>query len=236
MNYTLSIDMSESWTNDTISLFLKDRNGAPAQNKQVLWPSIDNKSVFAFGGEESWLDNPWYPPPVQLWQFTADGNGSGTWNIFNSDGNSIFSTLTRPTWALGGVVDNTGFIVGGYICSHSEYDTAYIGGYTNIAVPGIASFNLTSGAWSNDTAPEYLQRQNGTFGMLQAVPMFGPGGLLLITGTTFTDGNPDPFDNFTIYEPSEKKWYTQKASGDIPSGRSHPCVVGVNGDNGTYEM
>ena len=133
-------------------------------------------------------------------------------------------------------MDNTGFIVGGYIGSHSEHDTVSIEGYTDIAVPGIASFNLTSGAWSNDTAPEYLQRQNGTFGMLQAVPMFGPGGLLLITGTTFTDGNPDPFDNFTIYEPSEKRWYTQKASGDIPPGRSHPCVVGVNGDNGTYEM
>ena len=232
--------MRESWTNDTVSLFLKDRNGAPAQNKQVLWPSSDNRTFFAFGGEVSWLDNnpnSWYPPPaVQLWQFTADENGSGTWNIFSSEGNSVFGTLTRPTWALGGVVDNTGYMVGGYIGSHSEYDTADIEGIKKLAVPGITSFNLTSGAWSNDTAPEYLQRENGTFGMLQAVPMFGPRGLLLITGTILTDGVPDPFDNFTIYEPGEKVWYTQKASGDIPPGRSNPCVVGVNGDNGTYEM
>ena len=226
--------MSKSWTNDTVAFKLKDRNGAPAQNKQVLWPSTDNKTLFAFGGEESWLDNPWYPPPVELWQFTADGNSSGTWNMFNADQNSIFKDLTRPTGALGGVVDNTGYMVGGYTNSHSEYNTAYQD--FNFAVPNIASFNMTSGTWSNDTAPEYLQRENGTYGLLHAVPTFGPVGLLLITGTTLTDGVPDPFDNFTIYEPSSKEWFTQKASGQVPPGRDLACAVGVKGDNGTYEM
>lgn len=226
--------MSKSWTNDSVSVRVLDKGNAPQLNKQVLWPSSDNETFFAFGGEESYLDNPWYPPDILLWQFTADGKGGGKWDVFNANADSIFFNLTRPTDGLGGVLDNTGFIVGGYTNSHSSIATDYQ--MDNIEIPNIASFNITSGEWNNDTAPAYLERQNGTYGMIHPVPTFGPAGLLAITGTTFTNGHVDPLSNITLYEPSGKTWYTQTASGDIPNGRDHPCTVGVRGDNGTYEM
>ena len=226
--------MSKSWTNDSVSIRVLDKGNAPQLNKQVLWPSSDNETFFAFGGEESYLDNPWYPPDILLWQFTADGEGGGKWDVFNANSDSIFFNLTRPTDGLGGVVDDTGFIVGGYTNSHSSIATDYQ--MDNIEIPNIASFNITSGEWNNDTAPAYLERQNGTYGIIHPVPTFGPAGLLAITGTTFTDGRVDRLSNITLYEPSGKTWYTQRASGDIPNGRDHPCTVGVRGDNGTYEM
>ena len=226
--------MSKSWSNDSISWKLTDRGGAPALNKQILWPSTDNKTFFAFGGEESFLDDPWLPPVPQLWQMTTDGNGGGTWAIFNADGSSEFVNMTRPTDALGGVVGNTGYIIGGVTNSHSSQATDYQ--QDNIMVPGIASFNITSGEWNNDTAPDYLMRKDGSYGTLHAIPTFGPAGLLMITGTSAVHGTFNTFDNITIYEPSSKSWYNQKATGDIPSGRDKPCTVGINGDNGTYEM
>lgn len=234
VNHTLSIDMSKSWTNDSVPIRVLDKGNAPQLNKQVLWPSSDNETFFAFGGEESYLDNPWYPPDILLWQFTADGGGGGKWDVFNPSTDSIFFNLTRPTDGLAGVVDNTGYIVGGYTNSHSSIATDYQ--MDNIEIPNIASFNITSGEWNNGTAPAYLERQNGTYGMIHPVPTFGPAGLLAMTGTTFTDGLVDPLSNITLYEPSGKTWYTQTASGDIPNGRDHPCTVGVRGDNGTYEM
>lgn len=234
VNHTLSVDMSKSWTNDSVSIRVIDKGNAPNLNKQLLWPSSDNQTFFAFGGEESYLDHPWLPPEILNWEFRTDGRGGGEWNVFNANSNSVFFNLTRPADGLGGVMDNTGYIFGGYTHSHSSPATVHQ--QDAIAVPNIVSFNITSGEWNNDTAPDYLERHTGSYGLSHAVPTFGPLGLLLVTGTTLSVTGPDPLSDITLYEPSSKKWYTQTASGDIPAGRDHPCTVGVSGENGTYEM
>ena len=48
--------------------------------------------------------------------------------------------------------------------------------------------------------------------------------------------SPPPFNSITIYDPSDKTWHSQTATGSIPSARGHTCTVGVQGDNGTYEV
>ena len=236
VNHTLSIDMSKSWSNDSVSIRVLDKGDAPNLNDQILWPSSDNKSFFPFGGEESWLDNPFYPPDMIFWQFKADGQGGGNWSQFDTSSDSTFQTLTRPVNALGAVVDDTGYIIGGCMNSHATQDAMYM--YGNYAVPGIASFNITSNEWNNDTAPGYTERPNGVYGLMHGVPDFGPVGLLAITGTiTHIAGvAPDPLNNITLYEPSSKNWYSQTATGNVPAGRDHQCTVGLKGDNGTYEM
>lgn len=83
--------------------------GAPQhRHKQVLWPGTDNKTFSPFIGAESWLDNPWYPPAVELWQITAEGSGSehGT-----SSHLARVPFSTTQNIQLGGFVENTGFIV-----------------------------------------------------------------------------------------------------------------------------
>ena len=90
--------------------------------------------------------------------------------------------------------------------------------------------------WSNSSIPSHLVRPNGMNALLNSVPNFGPVGLLLAAGTGTVDNAPRRFDNITVYEPSDKTWHNQIATGDIPAGRDAPCTVGIQGDNGTYEM
>ena len=39
-----------------------------------------------------------------------------------------------------------------------------------------------------------------------------------------------------MYEPQSQQWRSQSTTGQIPSPVLNPCVVGVEGDNGTYEV
>ena len=106
VNHPLWIDISKSRTNDSLSIQVLDKGNAPQLNKHVLWPSSDH---FAFGGEENYLDNPWYPPDTLSWQVTADGKGGGRWDVLNANADSIFLNLARTTDGLGGVADDTGW-------------------------------------------------------------------------------------------------------------------------------
>lgn len=83
------------------------------------------------------------------------------------------------------------------------------------------------------------------------MPSFGPAGLLFVFGGTTTiytatTITPDPtansvlsplaFSTLYMYDPQSQQWSTQEASGDIPLPVLNPCVTGLAGDDGTYEV
>ncbi|KAL8817872.1 MAG: hypothetical protein Q9223_003371 [Gallowayella weberi] len=114
---TLSIDMGTTWQKDTITFKSISKNGATNLNVPVPWLSIDNQSLFSFGGGQSFFDEVINPPDIACWDlkdFTVDGKGLGTWDLFKPVGDSAFRGLTRPEGANGATVDNTGFIFGGH--------------------------------------------------------------------------------------------------------------------------
>ena len=39
-----------------------------------------------------------------------------------------------------------------------------------------------------------------------------------------------------MYDPVTQRWGNQKVSGEPPNPSEDLCVVGVSGDNGTYEV
>lgn len=231
-NVTLTIDMRNSWTNDSITFGIIPRIGPPTMNLEVLWPTADNNSFFVFGGETSFIAVPPIPPELQVWEFLRDGS-NGSWTNFEPNGYSGFSNLTRPDGALGVTMGNTGYILGGFESQHSNPDITSTG---DTSVPGMVAFNMTSGRWTNTTTPSNLVRRSGKNGILASVPSFGPSGLLLAVGTGSNLEGPLHFDNITLYEPINKTWHYQTASGSIPEGRDKACAVGIQGDNGTYEM
>ncbi|KAL9036718.1 MAG: hypothetical protein Q9180_004135 [Flavoplaca navasiana] len=228
--------MSNSWTNDSVTISSIPKNGAPNFNGPVLWPSTDNQTFFAFGGELSNWARTITGPDVSCWQFTIDGNGGGSWAIFQPGVQSTFRDLNRPAVANGAILDNTGFIFRGAASSRSAPQNRQVrdGDYTPI--PGIVSFNITSSLWQNDTVPQQIEDLNAPQGMLAATDAFGTDGLLMLSGLASDVYNPPPFNNITIYDPSDKTWHAQTATGQIPAARSEPCTVGVKGDNGTYEI
>ena len=236
-NDTLMINISKSWTvvNAEFIPIDKTSSGVLNLNDGFLFPAADNKSFFQFGGESTWL---LYTPrnPTSVTQFTIEDHGNGSWANFEPGSASGFDEITRPSRALATTVDNTFFILGGFLDSHSAEDTANIQGLDNYPLKGIVAWNMTSGSWTNDSMPLHLVRPDGLNGILASVPTFGPGGLLLAGGTGTVNNQAPKFDNITIYEPRDKTWHYQSTTGDIPAGRNGPCTVGVPGDNGTYEM
>lgn len=74
-------------------------------------------------------------------------------------------------------------------------------------------------------------------GKMINIQKFGSGGIIVILG----EGNPSQvisFNDITIYDKTEQKWYSQLASGALPLPRSDFCVVGMPGTTASdnYEM
>lgn len=168
-----------------------------------------------------------------------DSNGGGQWSSESISANSIFPSLVRPTATNHDFGKDMGFSLGGYY-SHKESDA--VKGY--VPVPGLVSYNISSGVWSNTTATGFTADGTAQYGIMQFVPSFGQEGLLVVLGGetsnlvawTDTGSNLLSFEDINIYDVAEGKWYTQKASGTIPAERDRFCAVGVPGDNGTYEI
>ncbi|KAL8836073.1 MAG: hypothetical protein Q9176_006530 [Flavoplaca citrina] len=154
--------------------------------------------------------------------------------MFSPADDSIFHQLTRPDSASGAAVDNTGFILKGEANRRTSPETINYSGRDPI--PGIVSFNITSNLWQNDTMPQDIENLSAPEGLLASVDAFGTDGLLVTTGLALNADNPPPFNNITIYDPSDRSWHAQTATGQIPAARSLACTVSVKGDNGTYEI
>ena len=236
-NDTLVIDVSQSWTIDEVKFasINKTSSGVLNLNDGFLFPAVDFKSFFQFGGDSTFL---LYTQrnPTSVSQFTGEGQGNGSWAPFRPGETSGFENITRPSRALATTIDNTFFILGGVLNSHSADETAAIQGADSYPLDNIVAWNMTSGRWTNNSMPSHLVRPNGLNGILTSVPSFGPDGLLLAAGTGTVDDEAPDFLNITIYEPRNKTWHYQSTTGDIPTGTDAPCTVGVQGDNGTYEM
>ncbi|KAK3705234.1 hypothetical protein LTR37_013395 [Vermiconidia calcicola] len=244
-NYTYSIDLSVSWTNETAILNRISKDPAPSLNTEALWLDENDETFYAYGGcLSSALTYTLLPaaPPNELWQFTPSGK-SGSWSTVQISPVSNFSILSRTSSATYGGGNGLGFALGGLINDKCDSDLLYeeeIEGEYRFNPPGMVVYNDTSEIWYNVSAEAISYYGTAVNGAAQFVPAFGPEGLLFLLGgraayagewsTYFV------FDDIPIYEPVSQRWLTQKTSGDIPSPVENPCAVGVDGDDGTYEI
>jgi hypothetical protein len=116
---------------------------------------------------------------VELWQFIEDGKGRGVWpRVSVSD--PEFSNLFRQVSGSGTTIGDMAYYLGGLTSQRT--DPSKQG--SDMLMPGIASSNITSGAWSNDSSVGL-----NTAGMIRSsevvtIPAFGLDGrgLLIILG------------------------------------------------------
>lgn len=159
MNDTLSIDLSSSWTNQDVTINKINKGGAPVLNYVSLWESPDNKSFYAYGGEQSYdLPDNQLPtlPPNELWQFTVDGKGGGSGALVTAPADSIFPSLTRQSAAIGASGNGVGYLLGGYSSSHMIAQFEPLGaGFGFNPIPGIVSYDMSSTTWNNNSAGGY---------------------------------------------------------------------------------
>jgi Kelch motif len=204
---------------------------APVLNYVSLWKGPSNTTFYAYGGEVSGIGfgQTKVIPPNGLWQFTPNGN-DGSWSELGISSNSIFPSLTRQAAAAGASGDGAGYLLGGY--------------NTYVPIPGIVTYNMLSGVWANNSAAGFSTYGTAQYGQMQFVPNVAENGLLVIFGGETSDdvrwydngSNLLSFGTIYMYDPSSNTWHNQTASGTIPESRDRFCSVGVQGDNGTFEI
>lgn len=117
--------------------------------------------------------------------------------------------------------------MGGLLTSQSN---ATVGSDT--AVAGLVSFGMSSSVWTNTSIERTLVNAQAEYAP------FGPNGLILLLGGTSGDSPPALIDfvNITFYDPITKQFFSQQATGTIPTSRQRFCSVGVPGPNNTFEV
>ncbi|KAI1294281.1 hypothetical protein F5Y03DRAFT_373287 [Xylaria venustula] len=234
---TWSIDLTESWTNETVQLRSIPKT-APLLSKQVHWIDSSANSLYTWGGFTS--DNS--SPSQALWRFEADGSGGGTWEQVTQRDYLDFTKLKGTFGSAFTQTEDVGYSFGGAVMHSSDGSVSK--SIPGLATPGLVSYNFRTGSWENATVTSMSYGGYGTSLNAQAeyVP-FGPNGLVLILGGAET---PVDATNETIVEvswneismvdPVTMKWYTQSTTGSRPPTIESHCSVGVPGPNGTYEI
>ncbi|KAK7700822.1 hypothetical protein SLS64_010673 [Diaporthe eres] len=200
------------------------QKSAPLLNSQAIWTDESTNSFWIWGGSAA---DGTPPPPDQTWQFSADGNGGGSWNLKPPSNPRIFNELSRPVGCAHTQGDGVGYCMGGLLTSQSN---ASVGSDT--AVAGLVSFGMSSSVWTNTSIERTLVNAQAEYAP------FGPNGLILLLGGTLGDSPPTLIDfiNITFYDPITKQFFSQPATGTIPTGRQRFCSVGVPGPDNTFEV
>jgi hypothetical protein len=236
VNATLSIDLSRSWTTESVVINETPKSdGIGSWSYQHSWSDEEDGAFYTWGDGAMYIPDIETPPPT-LWKFTAQGtNGSGTWSEVDiaSEGDGIQShTLDRRN----GVTVSTpgvGFVFGGF---------SILDGSSNMST-GYSSFDYAAREWREHSDQEDSFSETGTMstGAAVFVPVFGSDGLVFVLGGAewlgqgVGHGNID-FERVRFLDPVSKRWFSQDTTGDIPTPRARHCAVGVSGADGTYDM
>ena len=237
-NNTFSIDLSLSWTNQTVKPNSIQKT-APVLKGESLWLDVSNKIFFAYNGGVSTTLT--LPPPVpnELWQFIPLGPG-GSWSQVDlSQQSQNFTSLVLTNAGTSASGNGLGFVLGGF---ESSTTTTSLPVAVGIPVPGLLIYNMSSEIWHNVSTIAPLGDTTAYGGAAVFVPSFGRDGLLFVLGGEVSGPGYGAttgllaFDTISIYEPMTNQWKLQTVTGSMPHSCTLPCVVGAQGDNGTYEV
>ncbi|KAI1459324.1 hypothetical protein F4805DRAFT_77319 [Annulohypoxylon moriforme] len=238
-NSTFSLNLTESWTNETVS-FHSISKTAPLLDQQIHWSDPNNGAgaLYTWGGMAVGSDP---PPENQLWLLNTDGNGGGTWSEVTQGDFRDFAKLSQPVGAASTQANHVGYALGGQVTSRT--DAGIQKESPGYALTGLVSYNFQSGLWANSsTVSNYGGYGTNLNGLAQFIP-FGPNGLLLFFGgaetpVDATNGSISQvnWNTITLYDPVTGKWYRQGLTGERPPTIERACSVGVQGPNNTYEI
>lgn len=248
MNDTLSVNLKQSWTNSTVELKVTNQL-APSFNRAAFWSDPQQRTAYLWGG---WAVPGTLPKVKELWQFTADDDGGGTWSTPPVANNDEFLSIARTSAASAAACNGKGFYLGGFQSPKTDPWNE-----TNRLLPksGLVTYDMETRTWDNVSAasdPEanrlgFNNYGTSLYGAAACAENFGPRGLFFPIGGQLSDGLREfsetdngrfliDMANLTFYDVKKDKWHTQQTSGAPPPQRDRHCVAGAKGPNGTYEM
>ncbi|KAI0131899.1 hypothetical protein BJ170DRAFT_691121 [Xylariales sp. AK1849] len=239
VNDTLSIPLDVSWTNATVSITSISKS-APPFDSEALWTDNTEHSMYSWGGQGPYGN---LSKTRDLWKFEADGSG-GEWKKQPAANVDVFMSIVRTTNAAWTTCNGMGFYLGGF--GSVWTDSAFAPGSLSTPVPGMLTYNLTSGVWANESMAGLNTFETLMTGTASCLPSFGTSGqgMMLTLGgeisrrDEYNSSEPNlvGLSNLTFWDINTKTWYSQQTTGDIPTPRSRFCVAGVAGRDGTYEF
>ena len=252
----MGIDLSSDWTNATLEIVLTPRpNTSIPLNNERLWWDETSGAYYSFGGEVSgafkhgndytgWIAS---IPPEYIWQFTPDGNGSGTWKetVGPTSLMPYPPGLVRTSQGASAQDSNHGYYIGGHTNSILSPKVDSSDPYATSQVPGLQTFTFESSTLTNSSNDGHYFASYGEGdgvvsdpGVMIFVPSFGSDqGLLLLMGGYSHPARGGYFNEITIYDLASQSWYSQATTGRIPRPRSRFCAVGVQEHNSAiYQM
>ncbi|KAI1078811.1 hypothetical protein F5B20DRAFT_546182 [Whalleya microplaca] len=237
INDTLSISLAESWNNVSVSIKTTPKT-SPAFIRSSHW--VHGDSFYMWGGQASYGI---LPASKDLWKFTVDGAGGGSWDIVNPANRDVFMQLTRSTGASWTTCNGMGLYMGGY----QSLGTDNITGLTSLSrvpVPGLLTFDTNTNTWSNRSATNFNLFGTSLFGAATCLEGLGKRGFFLPLGgnvanrVAFVDDGSGLIDMATIkfYDVAANSWYTQGTTGDAPPLRDRFCISVAQSQSKTYEV
>lgn len=116
MNSTLSIDISQSWSADTVPIKATPKDNGPiGLSDQAIWKDSSGNAFYVFGGRAPYSCNRALIKKDGIWKFAADGKGGGSWEKEIPSNSVLFDTFTLTHGAaFASSSDGVGFSIGGF--------------------------------------------------------------------------------------------------------------------------
>ncbi|KAK3985742.1 kelch repeat-containing protein [Cladorrhinum sp. PSN332] len=242
VNSTLSIDISKSWSIDKVEIkTIEKPREIPVKSRAYLWTDAPRQEFYIWGGFWAYSYKKADLDYVPMAKFKADGNGGGTWALVEMADQEMLTSL-RPTEVGAPVqVNNTAFLMGG---QWSDLTDQRVPTGPSRAVPGLVTWDFTTGEIQNSTLPDFSPFGSETRVGASAiyVPAFGPNGLVFLMGGhsppidraySISDTRALPLSNLGFFDPITRESFTQTATGDAPRfPRRAFCIVGFETQGG----
>ncbi|KAG9251976.1 uncharacterized protein F5Z01DRAFT_662528 [Emericellopsis atlantica] len=236
---TFSLPLDKLWSNSTKNSPYGDyspnadsRRPRPIRLKQALWGDRAGKMMYRWGGATSWgktMDE----DDVVLFRFDPDRQSGDQWDEADKtpedvDGNTFVGNSNGASASCNGL----GFYVGGLASNASDSTVS-----ANFSTPGVLMYDMEDGTWTNSTTVP-LNEPNGHVWSMEAqcTTAFNNADPLLVVLGGKSDSGFMSMNSVWFWDPAEKEWYNQTATGDVPSEREYFCTAGAESKGGTYEI
>jgi hypothetical protein len=186
VNFTLSIDLSTSWTTSDVAPIVtlhQNGNNMLTRDASMFYDPISNM-IYWYGGYPYMTG---FQPSV--WGFTTN-NGKVSWGkiydigISQPTSGSTFPGFTFTTGSLWTSTPTAYYSLGGYLIGGAD---PAITGLGMTAVSGLVEYNFQEGLWTNSSdtgASGYREQGFSVHGEAVCVPIYGEDGIIV-----FLDGD-----------------------------------------------
>ncbi|KAE8354609.1 hypothetical protein BDV28DRAFT_156106 [Aspergillus coremiiformis] len=187
---------------------------APDVNGGILWSDSVNKMLYLYGGEFSQGS----PANLSIWTYDALYH---QWSPMKPDATQ--KNIQRASYGAGVALQDraAGFYYGGWL---SNASVPAWGSLPPMALSGLLEYDMLQNSWTNSTGPDTVGRAEGVMVYIPSSE-----GMLVYFGgvkTPYSNGTVvgQPMDEILLYDISGSKWYTQKATGQVPEQRRRFCA------------